>query len=84
MHWITRNRNISYNIGFKAGRAYELGDITIEQLRQQRAELVAKPPEFQDPHSEAGWHDAVEAIDRLIAESAMFPIRVAADVPEPA
>jgi hypothetical protein len=83
MHWITRNRNIAYNIGFKAGRAYELGEITIEQLRQQRAELVAKPPEFPDLHSKAGWDEAVEAIDRLIAESAMFPIRVAPGVPVP-
>jgi hypothetical protein len=83
MHWITKNRNIAYGIGFKAGRAYELGQITIEQLRVQQAEVVANPPEFPDPHSEAGWKDGVESADRLIAESSMFPVKLAPGVPIP-
>jgi hypothetical protein len=70
MHWITRNFNVAYNIGARAARAYQAGEISLEQLRDSRAEMAANPPTFPDPYSESGWTDAAAWTDRLIAEAA--------------
>jgi hypothetical protein len=69
MHWITRNHNVAHSIGSRPAVAYEAGEISLDQLRARRAEMAASPPEFPDPHSEAGWHDGVALIDAILAKA---------------
>ena len=70
MHWITRNYNVAYNIAGRAATAYQSGDISIEQLRERRAEMAANPPDFPDAHSQSGWNDGAAWIDSIIEKAA--------------